>query len=85
MKLVRRMKALVTESGYTDVCDCRSDANLDAGVALLGKFALEELVKLGVENTISNELPPLGDGSGLCGSHVEEVILFSRRVDTASD
>lgn len=43
-----------------DVGDGRSDADLDAGVTLLGKLALEELVQLGVEDTVSNELSALG-------------------------
>ena len=43
-----------------DVGDGRCDADLDAGVTLLSKLALEELVQLGVEDTVSDELPPLG-------------------------
>lgn len=43
-----------------DVGDGRGDADLDAGVALLGQLALEELVELGVEDTVSDELSPLG-------------------------
>jgi len=35
-----------------DVGDGGGDADLDAGVALLGQLALEELVQLGVENTV---------------------------------
>jgi hypothetical protein len=46
-----------------DVGDGRGDADLDAGVALLSKLALEELVQLGVEDTISDELSPLGAAS----------------------
>lgn len=45
-----------------DVGDGGSDADLDAGVALLSKLALEELVELGVEDTVSDELSPLGAG-----------------------
>jgi hypothetical protein len=44
-----------------DVGDSGGDADLDAGVALLGQLALEELVQLGVEDTVSDELSPLGD------------------------
>jgi len=44
-----------------DVGDGRSNADFDAGVSLLSKLALEELVQLGVENTVCDELPPLGD------------------------
>lgn len=43
-----------------DVGDGRGDADLDARVALLGQLALEELVQLGVEDAISDELSPLG-------------------------
>jgi hypothetical protein len=42
-----------------DVGDGGSDADLDAGVALLCQFALEELVQLSVEDTICYELSPL--------------------------
>jgi len=35
-----------------DVGDSGGDADLDARVALLGQLALEELVQLGVENTV---------------------------------
>jgi len=56
-----------------DVGDCRRDSNFNAGVALLGQLALEELVQLGIENTVGNELASLGDRSllsrhdrGLC-------------------
>lgn len=43
-----------------DVGDGGRDADLDARVALLGELALEELVELGVEDTVSDELSPLG-------------------------
>lgn len=43
-----------------DVGDGGGDADFDAGVALLSELALEELVQLGVENTVGDELPPLG-------------------------
>jgi hypothetical protein len=55
-----------------DVGDSGGDADLDAGVALLGQLALEELVQLGVEDTVSNELSPLGD-CGLSGGHFVEL------------
>jgi hypothetical protein len=35
-----------------DVGDCGGDADLDAGIALLSEFTLEELVQLGVEDTV---------------------------------
>lgn len=43
-----------------DIGDGRGDADLDAGVALLGQLTLEELVQLGIENTVSDELSALG-------------------------
>lgn len=39
-----------------DVGDGGGDADLDAGVALLSQLALEELVQLGVENTVCGVL-----------------------------
>ena len=43
-----------------DVGDGGGDADLDARVSLLGELALEELVELGVEDTVSDELLALG-------------------------
>lgn len=43
-----------------DVGDGGCDADLDAGVTLLSELTLEELVELGVEDTVSDELSPLG-------------------------
>ena len=43
-----------------DVGDGGGDADLDAGVTLLSELALEELVELGVEDTVSDELLALG-------------------------
>jgi hypothetical protein len=43
-----------------DVGNGGGDADLDAGVTLLSELALEELVELGVEDTVSDELSPLG-------------------------
>lgn len=54
----------------TDVGDGGSNADFDARVALFSEFALEELVQFGVEDTVSNELSLLGNGSSLGGSHV---------------
>jgi hypothetical protein len=42
-----------------DVGDGGRDADLDARVALLGQLALEELVQLGIEDTVGDELSPL--------------------------
>jgi hypothetical protein len=53
----------------TDVGDGGRDADLDAGVALLGQLTLEQLVQFGVENTIGNELSALGDCT-LCSGHI---------------
>jgi len=50
------------------LCVCCSDddvghggrySDFDAGVSLLSQFTLEELVQLGVEDSIGNELSPL--------------------------
>jgi hypothetical protein len=43
-----------------DVGNGGGNADLDAGVTLLSELALEELVELGVEDTVSDELSPLG-------------------------
>jgi hypothetical protein len=43
-----------------DVGDGGGDADFDTRVTLLSEFALEELVQLGVEDTVSDELSPLG-------------------------
>lgn len=50
----------------TDVGDGRGDADFDTGITLLGQLAGEELVQLGIENTVGDELATLGDGLGLC-------------------
>jgi hypothetical protein len=57
-----------------DVGDGGSNSDLDAGVTFLGKLALEELVELGVEDSVGDELSALRDvdaaesGSWGCGS-----------------
>lgn len=43
-----------------DVGDGGGNADFDAGVTLLGQLTLEELVQLGVEHTVGDELSPLG-------------------------
>lgn len=43
-----------------DVGDGRGDADFDARVSLLSQLALEELVQLGVEDSVGDELSPLG-------------------------
>lgn len=45
-----------------DVGDGGGDADFDAGVTLLSQLALEELVQLGVEHTVGDELSALGTG-----------------------
>jgi hypothetical protein len=56
-----------------DVGDGRGDADLDAGVALLSELALEEFVELGVEDTVSDELSPLGAvGRGMLARIVQK-------------
>ena len=44
-----------------DVGDGRGHADLNTGVSLLSELALEELVQLGVEDTVGDELPALAD------------------------
>ena len=60
-----------------DVGDGRGDADLDARVALLGQLALEELVQLGVEDTVGDELPALGPGGRKTVSKVSN-LRFAR-------
>jgi len=48
---------------HTDVGDGGSDTDFDTGVTLLSELALEELVQLGVEDTVGDELPALGDST----------------------
>ena len=57
---------------HTDIGDGGSDADFDARVAFLCELSLEELVELGVEDAVGDELSALGDGTGLrgCGGHV---------------
>lgn len=47
----------------TDVGDGGSDTDFNTGVTLLSELALEELVELGVENTVGDELATLGNSS----------------------
>ncbi len=55
---------------HTDIGNGRRNANFDAGVTLLGQLALEEFVQFGVEDSIGDELPSLGDRRSLgCGCH----------------
>lgn len=61
---------LGVRSADDDVGDGGGDANLDARVALLSELALEELVELGVEDTVGDELSSLGDLSTWV-SHLE--------------
>lgn len=46
----------IDEGELTDVGDGGSHANLNTGVTLLGQLALEELVELGIEDTVGDEL-----------------------------
>lgn len=52
----------------TDIRDGRGDADLNTRVTLLSELASEELVQLGVEDTIGDELATLGDSLGLSGA-----------------
>lgn len=59
----------------TDVSHSRRDADLHARVSFLGQLALEELVQLGVENTVGDELPTLRDGSARLCSHIGGLMI----------
>lgn len=50
---------------HTDIGDCGSDPDFDTRVALFSQLALEELVQLGIEDTVGDELALLRDGSWL--------------------
>ena len=56
-----------------DVGDGRRDPDFDPRVAFFSQLAFEELVELGVEDTICYELSALGDVNtarcGCCGCH----------------
>ena len=69
-----------------DVGNGRSNTDFDTGVTLLSEFALEELVELGVEHTVGDELSALRDidaaeGLGGCGSlsHAGLCVLKRKR------
>lgn len=47
----------------TNVGDSGSDTDFDTRVTLLSQLALEELVQLGVEDTVGDELPALRNSS----------------------
>jgi hypothetical protein len=54
--------------GHTDVSDGRGDADFNTGITLLSQFTGEELVQLGIKNTVRDELAALGDSLGLSGA-----------------
>ncbi len=70
----------------TDVGDSGSDADFNARVSLFGQLALEELIQLGVEDTIGDELSPLRySGSLSGGGHLQktvDVVDLRRRSST---
>jgi hypothetical protein len=51
----------------TDVGDGGSNSDFDPRVTLLGQLTLEELVQLGIEDTVRNELATLADSALLSG------------------
>jgi hypothetical protein len=51
-----------------DVGDGGGDADLDARVALLGQLALEELVQLGIEDTVWGVLVSVLCNIAVCAS-----------------
>lgn len=62
-----------------DVGDGGGDADFDARVSLLGQLALEELVQLGVEDTIGDELSPFGAAETMM--LVKEGLVFMLVID----
>ncbi|RDH24731.1 hypothetical protein M747DRAFT_91685 [Aspergillus niger ATCC 13496] len=64
--------------GRTDVGDGGSDTDFDAGVSLLSQLALEELVQLGIEDTVGDELAALRNSS-LDSSHDCVSVLLNWR------
>lgn len=70
-----------------DVGDGGGDADLDAGVTLLSQLALEELVELGVEDTIGDELSAFADvdaAGALSSSHDCSVVSEGKWLCTNS-
>lgn len=53
-----------------DIGDGGGDADFDTRVTLLGKLTLEELVELGVEDAVGDELPALRNLSSWDGGHL---------------
>lgn len=53
----------------TDISNGGCDADFDTRVSLLCQLTLEELVQFGIEDTVSDELPTLGDGGAWCSRH----------------
>lgn len=53
---------------HTDISDGRSDSDFDTRVALFSQLTLEELVQLGIKDTVGDELATLAD-SALSGRH----------------
>lgn len=64
-----------------DVGDSWGDADLDSGVSLLSQLALEELVQLGIEDTVGDELSALGDsGTWNCAGNSQLGIQMGNSV-----
>jgi hypothetical protein len=60
---------------HTDISNRRGYSDFDAGVAFLCQLTLEEFVQFSVEDTVSDELAALGDGT-LCSSHGCVLVKF---------
>jgi hypothetical protein len=52
----------------TDIGDSGGHSDFNARVAFLRQLSLEEFVQFSIEDTVSDELAALGDGT-LCSSH----------------
>ena len=62
----------------TDVGNSGRDADFDTRVSLFSQLSLEELVQLGIENTICDELSPLRYSCSLSCSHLGNIIALIR-------
>ena len=56
---------MVEDVGFTDISDCRCDADFHTRVSLFGQLTLEEFVQFGIEDAVRNELSTLRDGTTL--------------------
>ena len=65
--LLRRTLLAIGGMEPTDISDSGSHADLYTGITLFSQLALKEFVELGVEDSVCDELSPLGDRTLLSG------------------